>query len=188
VSAIQYRILPVSALMLLAVPAAALDMDWQQQALGAAAEFYLANLPEVCDPPASPLVSPLSFELQIGEESAARQALMVQLPCRTNGDSESFVFLTSDQHGVVNQQTFPKPVIEHGAATQFREGFEILNAVYDASSRTVVETEPLPGAGDTYTTTQWGYRDGRFHIMRFAVDATGDGQDNPQTLIENDIW
>ena len=182
------RLLQISALTLLAAPAAALDMDWQQQALAKAVEFHQANLPETCETLTSPLVAPLSFELQIGEESAARQALMVQLPCRRSEDGESSVFLTSDQNGTVNRQSFSKPVLEDGAAKTFTEEFEVNNAVFDASSRTVVETVPLAGGGGTYTTTSWGYRDGRFHIMRFAVDATDDGKDNPQILIDNDIW
>jgi hypothetical protein len=182
------RLRHIPTLVLLAAPAAALDMDWQQQALAAAAEFHLANLPENCEPLSSPLVAPLSFELQIGEEAAARQALMVQLPCRNTDDSQSSVFLTSDQHGTVTKQSFSKPVFEDGSVMQFREDVKVNNAVFNASSRTVVEIEPLPGADGTYTTTEWGYRDGRFHIMRFAVDATADGKDNAQILIENDIW
>jgi hypothetical protein len=178
----------ISALVLLAAPAAALDIDWQQQALAKAVEFHQANLPETCEPLTSPLVAPLSFELQIGEESAARRALMVQLPCRHTGDGESSVFLTSDQNGTVNRQSFSKPVFEDGMAKAFTEGLEVNNAVFEGSSRTVVETGPLAGGGGTYTTTSWGYRDGRFHIMRFAVDATDDGKDNPQILIDNDIW
>lgn len=33
-----------------------------------------------------------------------------------------------------------------------------------------------------------GFRDGRFQIMRLDVDATYDGEVNPVTLIDRDIW
>lgn len=187
-SVFKTRLLQISAVVLLSQPAAALDMDWQQQALATAVKFHQAHLPETCKPLSSPLIAPLSFELQIGEESAARQALMIQLPCRRTKEGESSVFLASDQNGIVTRQSFPKPVLENGAVTRFREEFEVSNATFDASSRSVVERVPLADAGGTNTTTSWGYRDGRFHIMRFSVDATADDKDNPQILIDKDIW
>ncbi|MFN7089259.1 MAG: hypothetical protein ACK4P4_01735 [Allorhizobium sp.] len=187
-SVFRTPLLQMSALVLLSEPAAALDTDWQQQALAAAVKFHQAHLPETCEPLSAPLVSPLSFELQIGEETAARQALMVQLPCRRTEEGESSVFLASDQNGIVTRQSFPKPVYESGEVTTFREELEVYNATFDASSRSVVERIPLPDNGGTNITTSWGYRDGRFHIMRFSVDATADDEDNPRILIDKDIW
>lgn len=175
-----------AAVVLLAQPAVALDRDWQQQAVAAAADHARANWPKQCEPFVPSLVAPLSFELQIGEDTAARQAVMVQFPCHRIDDSQGYLFFTSDQHGAVNVQSFPRPVVEDGVVTGFSADVEVKDPVAHAGSRTIVEVTRDP-EGHTVTTTEWMYVQGRFQIMHFAIDATDDGQDNPQALIENEL-
>lgn len=192
----------LSALLLLWPPSAlVLAADWQAQAVQRAVEYHLAHLPEACDRPSDTLQTPTHFELQIGEDTAARQALLVEFACRSGAYNHSAVYLMSDQHGRVTEVFFPSPQIEvrHAEGSEQRvvediaivatpELREVVNPRYDAASRSMFERNKWRGLGDAYTATQWGYKQGRFQIMRFAVDASFDGQDNPRTLIEQDIW
>lgn len=182
----KFHLLGCAAVVVMALPALASDTDWQQQALFAASAYAEANWPEQCEPLVSPLVSPLSFELQIGEDSAARSALMVQFPCRRSGESQSYLFFTSDQYGTVTLQSFPRPVLAVSTIIRFDTGVEIKDAVYDPGSRTVVEVAHDPDAHNV-TMTEWMYFQGRFQITRFAVDATDDGRNNPQVLLEEQL-
>lgn len=186
---------------LLGTAALAQQAGWRQQALAKAALHHRKNPPKTCDAVGGEN-SPLgSYELQIGEESAARQALLVQFPCRSNAAGKSSVFLLSDQHGTVSEVLFRSPFIANRAEIDtslgdaksqvridWRDKREVINAQYDKGGRTMVEVENWPGPGETYSTIRWGFRDGRFQLMRFAVDASPDGRDNPEMLIESQLW
>lgn len=198
----MYLARTLSAVTLLCIPSTlALASDWQVEAVQRAVEYHLAHTPETCEQPSAPTRTPPHFELEIGEDTAARQALLVEFACRSGAYNHSAVYVMSDQHGRVTEVFFPSPQIEvrHAEGSEQRvvedivivatpELREVVNPRYDAVSRSIFERNKWRGLGDAYTTTQWGYKQGRFHIMRFAVDASFDGQDNPRTLIEQDIW
>ncbi|WP_283180072.1 DUF1176 domain-containing protein [Gemmobacter sp. 24YEA27] len=144
---------------------------------------------------------PAGHELQIGEESAARQALLIGFPCQRGAYNQTEVFLMADQHGTITEVLFPSPMVEvvwpDGDQSQqpvsvslgeIRDLREVVNPVYDPASRTMVERNKWRGQNDAYTLTEWGYKDGRFQLVHFAVDAIFDGEDLPETLIRNEIW
>ncbi|MDR7126349.1 hypothetical protein [Pseudotabrizicola sp. 4114] len=184
-----------------ALPAAAQDAGWHSAARDKAIAYHGANMPKDCNIPVSDAASVPGHELQIGEETAARQALIMEFPCQAGAYNTTSVFLLSDQHGTVSELFFPSPqvdvryadqadatVVEGIVITGFPLMREVVKPVYDSSSRSVTERDKWRGPGDAYSTTQWGFKNGKFEIMLFAVDATFDGQDSPVTLIEIDIW
>lgn len=177
------------------------DAGWREDALARAARHHRENSPKMCKTFGDELSALRSYQLQIGEESAARQALLVQFPCNSDVARQSSVFLLSDQHGTVSEVLFHSPFIvnqgeidvSRGPARSqvridWRDKREVINAQYDESGRTMVEVEKWSGPGEAYNSTQWGYRDGRFQLMRFVVDASRDGRDNPELLIESQLW
>lgn len=191
----------VATLVLSVLPCAAQEADWHADAVAKAVEYHVANLPPLCGDAKSSEMKPASFELQVGEETAARQALLVEFACQIGAYSQTAVYLLSDQHGEVSEQVFPSPKFDviydgEGADQTVRDIVvyetpylrEVVNPSYDPSSRTMSERNKWRGLGDAYTETRWGYRQGKFEIMYFAVDATFDGKDNPLVLIDRDIW
>lgn len=186
---------------LLALPAAAQEPGWQTDAVKKALDYHIAHRPELCIAADRSSMKPKSFELQVGEETAARQALIVEFPCQIGAYSVTSVYLLSDQHGEVSELTFPSPKFEvtydgDGANQTVKDIVitgtpslrEVANPSYDPSSRTMSERNKWRGLGDAYTITRWGYKQGKFEIMYFAVDASFDGKDNPIVLIDRDIW
>ena len=148
----------------------------------------------------APLHDAVVYPLRIGEETASRLALLVQFPCR-HGDNRSYVFIIADQHGVALPVTFPAPMIDIRYIGENEKGpvesitikktidkRDVMNARYDPDTRTMEEANKWPGRGGGNSLTRWVFRDGKFQITYFAVDATYDGEDNPQALIERDIW
>lgn len=194
------RAMLVVGVIVLAMPAWAQETGWQAEAVARALAYHAANLPELCIAPAGSNMQPASFELQIGEETAARQALLVEFPCQIGAYSQTAVYLMSDQHGTVTEVFFPSPQVhvtylgegservDEIVITETPDVREVVNPSYDASSRTMSEYNKWRGLGDAYTQTRWGYKDGRFQIMHFAVDASFDGEDTPQTLVEHELW
>jgi len=195
------RLLMMTSAILLAVPATAQEGDWQPDALEKAQDYHAANPPHLClEPDASGMVT-ASFELQVGEDTAARQALIVEFPCQTGAYSQTAVYLLSDQHGTVSEIVFPSPKFDVNYVGGDEEAGvdsivvyetpymrEVVNPSYDPSSRTMSERNKWRVLGDAYSVTRWQFKNGRFEITFFAVDVTFDGEDNPVVLIERDIW
>lgn len=195
------RLLYVTSAILVAMPAAAQEAGWQADAIKRAWDYHAANRPELCVTMDELATEPVSFELQVGEEAAARQALIVGFPCQTGAYSTTSVYLLSDQHGNVSDIVFPSPKFDvmydgEGSDQTVKEIVvyetpylrEVVNPNYDPSSRTMSERNKWRGLGDAYTQTHWQFKNGKFEITYFAVDATFDGEDNPLVLIERDIW
>lgn len=195
------RLLIVTSAILLAMPVTAQEVDWQADAIENAHDYHAANLPPVCMEPSASEMEPASFELQVGEETAARQALIVEFPCQIGAYSQTAVYLLSDQHGAVSEIVFPSPKFDiiydgEGADQMVKDIIvyetpylrEVINPSYDSSSRTMSERNKWRGLGDAYTETHWQFKNGKFEITYFAVDATFDGEDNPIVLIAREIW
>ena len=195
------RLMIVTSAILLAVPATAQEGGWQADAVAKAQDYHAANLPPLCMVPSASETEPASFELQVGEETAARQALIVEFPCQIGAYSQTAVYLLSDQHGTVSEIVFPSPKFDvNYVGGDEKAGVdnivvyetpylrEVVNPSYDSSSRTMSERNEWRGLGDAGTKTHWQFKNGKFEIIYFAVDATFDGKDNPVVLIKRDIW
>lgn len=147
--------------------------------------YHLENPLELCVVPDRSAIEPASFELQIGEETTARQALLVEFLCQIGAYNQTAVYLLSDQHGKVSEVVFPSPqvdvrysdesenaTVENVSITAKPDVREVVNSSYDTASRTMTERNKWRGLGDAYSTTQWGFKNGKFEIMHFAVDVS----------------
>lgn len=186
------RVTVVIATLLAAGSGQAEEDGWQEAALQRAIFHYHKSRSDVCKINVTP---PESYKLQLGEEAAAREALLVAFACRSLDTGQSSVFVLSDQHGVVTDAIFPTPVVASGEdagidqiAIAWQDRREVPNAEYEPDGRTMVAVETWPGTDEIHTRTQWGYYLGLFRLMRFEADATADGQQDLVVLIENDIW
>lgn len=174
--------------------------DWQQTALQIAYERHLDDVPPQCDSESgseTARAQAVGHLLRIGEESAARDALLVEFICRSQAQEQSSVYILVDENGVASPIFFPVPQLEirykaEGGdevqaivITERVDNREVINARYDPASRTMEEFDTWNERGMTDTRTRWGFRHGRFEIMSFATD---DGQHDPQIVIERDIW
>ncbi len=187
--------------MFATLPVHAQQPDWRAGAVERAIDHHLEKVPDPCVVPERSALVPAYFELQIGEDTAARQALLVEFPCQTGAYNQTAVYLLSDQHGVISEVLFPSPkvdvlyadkadptIVEEIVLTEITDMREVVNPSYDSSSRTMTERNKWRGADDAYSATEWGFKNGKFEITLFAVDASFDGADNPQTLMRNEIW
>lgn len=200
------RTLPLLIALAAFLPSAASSNEpagWEVQAFERARAVNAETLPDFCEPATfGPEADQAEAHLlPIGEEDATREALLIRFPCMRAAYNEVYVFVLSDRHGQVTPVFFPSPrvevryvdddtergveALEMGETIDARE---VVNPRYDPDSRTMEEHRMWRGLGDARSMTRWGFRDGRFQIMRLDVDATYDGEVNPVTLIDRDIW
>ncbi len=176
--------------------------SWQAAALERARRVHMETLPEDCSPDAAASTDmEQSHILWIGEESAAREALLVGFACNIGAYNVSTVYVLSDEHGVASPVWFPSPRFDIRYAGGDSEGEvealeiagsfesrEVVNASYDADGRVMEEFNKWRGLGDAFSVARWGFRHGKFQLFYVAVDATYDGEANPQVLMDEDIW
>lgn len=189
---ILFRLTVVIATLLVVGSGQAEEDGWQEAALQRAISYYQASRPDVCEADATPTES---YKLRLGEETAARAALMVAFACRSLDTGQSSVFVLSDQYGTVSDQVFPTPVIASGEAAdidataiEWQQRREVLNAAYEPDGRTMIAVETWSNTDEIRIRTQWGFYLGLFRLMRFEVDAAADGRQELVVLIENETW
>jgi hypothetical protein len=67
----------------------------------------------------------------------------------------------------------------------YRSDGELINSFYDESTKTITSHAKWRGVGDASSTGIWLFRDGEFSLVQYDVDATYDGEINPQTVLDH---
>lgn len=186
-------------LLLMSVCGAAVaqDQTWQAAAIDGAVQQHIDNLPKGCDAPSDPIMPLAVHDLPIGEDTAARQAVLLQLPCT----AQTSVYLLTDDEGIVSEIWLLTPFVANTAEIDTDLGFardqvridwqetrQVSQPDYDEGGRVLSSKVLWPGQDDSYSAMLWGFRDGRFQLMQFAVDGSRNEQDDPEVLFESQLW
>ncbi|MET3661215.1 DUF1176 domain-containing protein [Aquamicrobium ahrensii] len=130
-------------------------------------------------------------------DDAEKEARLFRFPCRRGAYNETFVFFLTDDDGGVRQLQFAEPELDIHYANDDIEGKleavnvvgykaadELMNADYDEATYSIVAHSRWRGVGDASSTGTWLFRDGRFSLVQYEVDASYDGEINPQTVLD----
>jgi hypothetical protein len=130
-------------------------------------------------------------------DDAERQARLFRFLCMRGAYNETFAFFISDEDGGVRQLQFSEPDLDIHYANNDPEGEleavnvigytvtdELVNADYDETSHMIVSHAKWRGVGDASSTATWLFRNGRFALVQYDVDASYDGQINPETVLD----
>jgi hypothetical protein len=60
----------------------------------------------------------------------------------------------------------------------------LTNSSYDPETQTIYSNASWRGIGDASSIGTWAFRDGIFTLVRFEIDASYDGEVNPETVVE----
>ncbi len=61
---------------------------------------------------------------------------------------------------------------------------QLVNSFYSAEDHTITSNSKWRGVGDASSSGLWLFRDGQFVLVRYEVDASYDGEINPQTVLD----
>lgn len=184
-------------LLLLSLGAAGAQTTLTTDAELAAAMTVVAEHPAVtCDPPAT-LVD--RFDLKLPTLFGAgepRPASLYQFLCWSAAYNQFHVFVLSDEHGA-QLVPFASPLfevtyvdgdsngeVEAITITGFTTIYEIVNAYVDVEIGAIGAFFRWRGVSDASDSTFWHLEDGRFVLSHFEVDATYDGEFNPETILD----
>ena len=60
----------------------------------------------------------------------------------------------------------------------------LANSSYDEATMSITSNAKWRGVGDASSAGTWIFRDGEFTLVRYDVDASYDGEINPETVLD----
>lgn len=130
-------------------------------------------------------------------DEAEKEARLFRFLCMRGAYNETFAFYLTDDEGGVRQLQFAEPELDIHYANDDPEGKleavnvigyntadELVNADYDEATHSIVSHSRWRGVGDASSTGTWLFRNGRFSLVQYEVDASYDGQINPETVLD----
>ena len=135
-----------------------------------------------------------SYDSASSPESLAR---LYRFLCGRGAYNESHVFIMADDANQLKILGFATPdldiryqdddfekAVESVTVIGFRSAQELVNSDFDPSTLTLTSFAKWRGVGDASSLGTWILRDGEFSLTRYEVDASYDGEINPETVID----
>lgn len=117
--------------------------------------------------------------------------------CSRGAYNEGHLYFVADDTGEVEPLHFAEPeldiryadgkgeeVVEAIGIVGFSSKAQLINSGYDPETRTLSEVSRWRGLGDAFSAGRWMFRDGRFRLVHYAVDAAYDGESEPETIVD----
>ncbi len=176
-----------------------------ERLLAQAKDMYRTAFKGICTAPESygadelePRHYTFSFNYASDAESEPKRAgQLYGFACSRGAYNESQVYLYANDLGELRPVTFATPELDiryEDDDTQskvdviyvigFRSVMELTNPDFDARTMTLTSSAKWRGAGDASADGTWIFRNGDFALVRYDVDASYDGEVNPQTVID----
>lgn len=129
------------------------------------------------------------------EDYEPRPFALVRFHCYYGAYNETHAYYRVDDYGEIRQVQFAVPAydvvyvngdfdgaIESINQTGFTTNDLLVNSTVDADTLTVTSWSRWRGIGDASSSGEWVFRNGEFVLVRFDVDASYDGEVNPQRI------
>ena len=132
-----------------------------------------------------------------GADEPDREVRLFRFFCSLAAYNADAVYYVYDDIGGVRQLQFASPTLdiryENGDSegkveainvTGFQVDDRAVNSEYDEKTRTITSWSKWRGVGDASSTGTYLFRDGVFSLVQYDVDASYDGEINPQTVVD----
>lgn len=146
---------------------------------------------------AGPEIHAIGFRYTYDAESdPERTAFLFRFFCFSGAYNEIHVYYLSDDEGALSPLHFAEPTydvryagdtdetVEAIAVTGFAATGQLVNSGYDPQTRSITAHSQWRGLGDASSLGTWMFADGGFRLVRYEVDASYDGEMNPQVLLD----
>lgn len=179
-------------------PDRAMEAAKRQFAANDAAQCGTAN--PVTNEPAYPIERyEFTYRSKYGEETdPERKVVLMRFFCMSGAYNEQHIYYlySGDDMDGLQQVAFAEPVVEPKYAgdddtkvealpvTGYSSRLRLVNSTYDATTRSITEHSLWRGLGDAATTARWVFREGIFVLESYDVDASYDGEINPQNVYQ----
>lgn len=174
-------------------------------ALEQAKKAFFATYGDQCDkenPEGKPVGEPDAYSLHYKDKDAAadepeRETRLFRFFCSMAAYNESAVYYIYDDVSGVRQLQFATPELdiryENNNSEGKVEGIHIIgfhtddqltNSDYNDTTKTITSMDKWRGVGDASSSGTYLFRNGNFSLVQYDVDASYDGEINPQTVLD----
>lgn len=125
------------------------------------------------------------------------EARLFRFYCTMGAYNETHVYYFWSELAGLRQQHFATPEldiryenddsegkVESVSTIGYRSEGELVNSFYDVNTRTIASHAKWRGVGDASSDGIWIFRDGSFSLVKYDVDASYDGEINPETVLD----
>jgi hypothetical protein len=143
-----------------------------------------------------------SYEIEFNypldpQDQPKRKAHLYRFWCMNGAYNSMHVYFLSNDMGEVRPLHFAEPELDIRYQDDdpdkkvtamnvigFTTTDQLVNSDYDPQTYTLDAHERWRGIGDASSTGTWIFRSGTFSLVRYEVDASYDGEINPQTVLD----
>lgn len=132
-----------------------------------------------------------------GDDQPEREARLFRFYCGTGAYNESHVYYQHDEDEGLRQLGFATPDLDVRYENDDTEGKvesisivgyqsvgKLTNSFYDEASQSITSDAKWRGIGDASDSGIWIFRNGRFTLVKYDVDASYDGEINPEPVLD----
>jgi hypothetical protein len=166
---------------------------------------FAVSYGDQCDketPDGKPTGEPDAYSLHYKDANAAadqpeRETRLFRFFCSMAAYNESAVYYVADDVAGVRQLQFASPELDVRYENNNSEGKveainiigfqtddQLVNSNYDDATKTISSMNKWRGAGDASSAGTYLFRNGTFSLVQYNVDASYDGEINPQTVLD----
>lgn len=130
-------------------------------------------------------------------EGATEQARLIRFACDSTASNQTHAYYLWSKAAGATAIGFATPELdihyEGNDSSKTLEGVDVIgfntetllaNSAFDPNIQSIVSAEKWRSAGDASSSGTWLFRRGAFSLVHFEVDASYDGQVNPQVVLD----
>jgi hypothetical protein len=177
----------------------------KDEALEQAQKAFLATYGNQCDkqtPEGKPIAEPDAYSIHYKDKDAGaddpeRETRLFRFFCSMAAYNESAVYYIYDEVAGVRQLQFAAPELDIRYENNNSEGKvegihiigfqtddQLVNSDYDDKTKTITSMNKWRGVGDASSAGTYLFRNGNFSLVQYDVDASYDGEINPETILD----
>jgi hypothetical protein len=180
--------------------------DKAQALLDRAKAAFVATHGDECISPPGQATAPEPETYSIGyrykssaEDEPEQQARLFRFFCSMGAYNESHIYYLHKEVEGLQELHFATPEVdiryenddtegkvESVAIIGFRADAQLVNSFYDDATKSISSHAKWRGVGDASSSGLWIFRDGDFTLVKYDVDASYDGEINPETVLDYD--
>lgn len=140
----------------------------------------------------------IAFRYASGSETDPEStARLFRFYCGAGAYNESHVYYLHTEVEGLREVQFATPELDIRYENEDQEGKvesmtivgyraedELVNSTYDDASKSISSNAKWRGVGDASSSGIWIFRDGNFTLVKYDVDASYDGEINPETVLD----
>lgn len=141
---------------------------------------------------------PISYQPSWSEEAEEETVTLIRIFCGSGAYNVQHAYYIHRDYEGLTPLPFAVPSFETKYAdddvvdgalesltmTGMSAALILVNSEFDPDTQTIRSTSYWRGIGDASSSGTWTFRDGEFVLVRYDVDASYDGEINPETLFE----